>query len=152
MPLDSAFLVAGAAVAGSVVGAVASLGTSIVNQRFQSRRERTAAELIESRELYGRFIEEAAGLFLHALGETKVDTVRMTRLFSIVARIRLTSTEPVLLAAERVTRNLLDSYQRPPVEAGEFITAHVRDQKELDPLNQFTEECRRERLHILARL
>ena len=101
MPVDPSFLVAGAAVAGSLVGAVASLSTSIVNQRFQSRRERTAAELIESRDLYGRFIEEAAGLFLHALGETKVDTVRMTHLFSIVARIRLTSTEPVLMAAEK---------------------------------------------------
>ena len=86
MPLDSAFLVASAAVAGSVVGAIASLGTSIVNQRLQSRPERTAAELIESRELYGQFSEEAAGLYLHSLEETKVDTVRMTRLFSIVAR------------------------------------------------------------------
>lgn len=152
MPIDSSLLVAGAAVAGSLVGAIASLSTSIVNQRFQSRRERTAAELIESRELYGRFIEEAAGLFLHALGETKVDPVRMTTLFSIVARIRLTSSEPVLMAAENVTRHLLDSYERPAVEASEFIAAHVRDQKELDPLNEFTEECRRERLRILARL
>jgi hypothetical protein len=152
MPVDSSLLVAGAAVAGSLVGAIASLGTSIVNQRLQSRRERTAAELIESRELYGRFIEEAAGLFLHSLGETRVDPVRMTRLFSIVARIRLTSTERVLRAAERVSRNLLDSYERPPVEASEFVAAGVRDQNGLDPLNEFTEECRRERLHILARL
>ncbi len=152
MSVDPSLLVAGAAVAGSLVGAVASLSTSIVNQRLQSRRERTAAELIESRELYGRFIEEAAGLFLHALGETRIDTVRMTRLFAIVARIRLTSSEPVLMAAERVTRNLLDAYERPPVEAGEFIAASVRDQKTLDPLKEFTEECRRERIHILSRL
>ncbi len=83
MPVDSSFLIAGAAVAGSLVEAVASLGTSMVNQRLQSRRERTAAELIEGRELYGRFIEEAAGLFLHSLGETKDDAIRMTRVFSI---------------------------------------------------------------------
>ena len=138
MPTDSSLLVAGAAVAGSLVGALASLGTSIVNQRLQSRRERTAAELIESRELYGRFIEESAGLFLHSLGESSVDIAGMTRLFSIVARIRLTSTERVLKAAEAVTRNLLDSYLRSPVEAGEFILASVRDQKGLDPLNEFT--------------
>jgi hypothetical protein len=47
-------LIAGvAAIGGSVVGALASLGTTFINQRLQARRERLTKDLANREELYG---------------------------------------------------------------------------------------------------
>jgi len=60
--MDAAYLTAMAALAGSAIGALASLGTTWLNQHAQER----ARQLSESRErrtrLYQEFIEEASRL------------------------------------------------------------------------------------------
>lgn len=152
MAIDPSFLVAGAALAGSLVGAVASVGATLVSQRLQSRRERLATELDERQQLYAKFIEEAAQLFLDSLEKTSVEPARIIRLYSVVARIRLTSGDRVLRAAERVGDKLLENYEQPVTDARAFIMQYAKEKDAMDPLREFTEECRGERLEALERL
>ena len=137
---------------GSLVGAVASVGATLVSQRLQSQRERLASELDERQQLYAKFIEEAAHIFFDSLEKTAVEPARFLRLYSVVANIRLVSSERVLRAAERVGNKLVENYEQPVTDAREFIVKHIGDVDAVDPLREFTEECRRERLKALERL
>jgi hypothetical protein len=113
MSVDTSVIVALAALAGSAVGACASVVTTFVTQRLQTRSARIAAELDRHEELYGRFVEEAVPLFIDALKETKVDPAKLMRVFSIMGRIRLTASDEVLQAAEDVSKRLIEAYQKP---------------------------------------
>lgn len=152
MAIDHSLLAASAALAGSLVGAVASVGATLVGQRLQSRRERLAAELDERQQLYANFIEEAAQIFLDSLEKTSLEPAKLLRLHAVVARIRLASGHRVLRAAEQVGARLLENYERPVTDAREFIREHAKEIDVVDPLREFTEECRRERLETLERL
>jgi hypothetical protein len=152
MAFNPSFLAAGAALTGSLVGAVASVGATLVSQRLQSQRERLASELDERQQLYAKFIEEAAQIFFDSIEKTAVEPARFLRLYSVVACIRLASSERVLRAAEQVGNKLVENYEQPVTDAREFIVKHIEDVDAVDPLREFTEECRRERLEALERL
>ena len=66
--MDTAYISAVAALAGSIIGGLTSLATSWVTQRTQAR----AGELTRNRrrreKLYGQFIDEASRLYIDALG------------------------------------------------------------------------------------
>lgn len=70
-------------------------------------------------------------------------------LYSKVARIRLTSSDRVLRAAEEVGKRLLEAYERPPEDPAEVLARYANGEKDLDPLREFTEACRQERARAL---
>lgn len=136
-----------AAICGSMVGAMASLATTFINQRFQARRERVNKELANREELYASFIEEAIPLFVDSIRTTEIDPSKMLKLYSTVGRIRLLSSDEVLRGAEKVVADLIESYRRPITDLSEVIY-HVSHDA-LDPMREFTQACRKERRHIL---
>jgi len=73
-------------------------------------------------------------------------------LYSKVARIRLTSGDEVLHAAEEVGKRLLDFYERPPEDPAETLARVAKGEQSLDPRRDFTESCRRERNLALQRV
>lgn len=152
MSVDTSVIVALAALAGSAVGACASVVTTFVTQRLQTRSARIAAELVHQEELYGRFVEEAVPLFIHALEETKVDPAKLMRVFSIMGRIRLTASDEVLRAAEDVGKRLVDAYERPPEDPAKVLEQLFRTREHVDPLLDFTVACRRERATALRQV
>ena len=103
-----------AALAGSLVGAFSSVAVTFIGQRLQARWTQLRAELAERENLYGLFVEEAVHLFVDAIQRSKIDPVKIMRLYSKVARIRLMSTDQVLHAAEKVGKRLFEAYERPP--------------------------------------
>jgi hypothetical protein len=121
----------------------------LVGHRLQARWARLAAELAEREELYGKFVEEAVPLFVDATQQSAIDPAKIMRLYSKVARIRLTSSDLVLHAAEEVGKRLLDFYERPPEDPGELLARVANGETKLDPLREFTEACRRERAKAL---
>ena len=149
MELDTPIIGAAAALAGSVVGACASVAATLLGQRLQARGTRLMAELDEREQLYGRFVEEAMPMFVEASEGTKVNPAKVIQLYSLVARIRLTSGDEVLRAAEEVGKRLLDAYERPPEDAAALIARYARGEESLNPLGDFTEACRRERARII---
>ena len=149
MALDTPIIVAVAAMTGSLVGACSSVAVTFVGHRLQARWARLAAELAERQELYGKFVEEAVPLFVDATQQSAIDPTKIMRLYSKVARIRLTSSDPVLRAAEDVGKRLLDFYERPPEDPAEVLARVAKGEENLDPLRDFTEACRRERAKVL---
>ena len=149
MTLDGLVIVASAALAGSLVGAFSSVAATFIGQRLQARWMQLRAEQEERETLYGVFIEEAVHLFVDAIHRSTIDYVKIMRLYSKVAHIRLVSTEPVLRAAEDVGRRLFDAYKRPPGDPAEVLARYANGEDDLDPLREFTEACRRERAKAL---
>ena len=149
MSVDTSIIVAVAALAGSVVGACASVATTFVGNRLQARWARLAAELDERQELYGKFVEEAIPLFIDAIEQPASDPPKLMRFFSIIGRIRLIATDEVLRAAEHVGTRLLEAYERQPEDPVKVLKQVANIKGTLDPLREFTEACRRERAKIL---
>ena len=141
-----------AALTGSIVGACASVTATLIGQRRQFRGARLAAELDEHEELYGRFVEKAVPLFVDAIERAGIDPGKLMRLYAIVARIRLTSSDEVLQAAEDVGKRLLEAYERPPENTVAVLARYVKGDQGLDPLLEFTEACRRERASVVRNI
>ena len=99
MAIDTRIVMALAALTGSLVGACSSVAVTFVGHRLQARWARLAAELAGRQELYGKFVDEAVPLFVDATQQSVIDPAKIMRLYSKVARIRLTSSEPVLRGA-----------------------------------------------------
>jgi len=152
MVVSEPVVVAFAALAGSLVGACSSVAATLIGQRLQARWTRLGAELDEHEKLYGVFVEEAALLFVDAIKQSEVDLAKIMRLYSKVAHIRLTSSAPVLRAAEEVGKRLLEAYERPPQDPAGVLTRLANGEENLDPLRDFTEACRQERAKALQQI
>jgi len=147
---QSAAITALAAIAGSIVGGLASFATTYFTQRNQAHRDFLSRDVAHREELYSEFIKEATNLYVDSLGKTLENPASLIGMYSLVGRIRLVGTDKVLLAAEKVTETIVDSYRRPPVTF-EDVYKVVRE-SHVDPLKEFTEACREERKSMLKSL
>ena len=146
--MDPAILSASAAVLGSIAGASASLATAWINQRVQGKRAAVQVETRKREQLYADFITECSKLALDALDHTLDRPETLQLAYTLVNRIRLTSSDAVLHAAEAAIQEILATYRAPniPIEKlRDMPLAEVRD-----PLKAFSEACRYE-LQLLRR-
>ena len=134
MAVNGPVIVAFAALGGSLVGACSSIAATFMGQRLQARWARLRAEMEEREKLYGIFLEEAIHLFVDSIRQSAVDPAKIMRLYSKVARIRLTSSDRVLGAAEEVGRRLFEAYERPPGNPVEVLARYANGDESLDPL------------------
>jgi hypothetical protein len=140
--MDAAILSAGAAVLGSLAGASASLATAWLNQRTQAKRVATQAEMHKRELLYADFITECAKLAIDALDHTIDRPETLQQAYTLANRIRLTSGDAVLHAAENAIDEILARYRAPnlPIEKLREISVAAFD----DPLRAFSDACRQE--------
>ena len=151
MPLDPAVIAATSGVVGSMVGALSSLGTTFMTQRLQARRERVSLELAKREGLYGEFIREATPMFADSIEKTEFDPGKIFDLYSILGRIRLSSSDEVLREAEGVIANLMKWYSNPVMGVRVLMEQAARHEVS-DPIELFTQACRRERDNLLRQL
>jgi hypothetical protein len=140
--MDTALVSAMAAVLGSIVGGSATIATTWIAQRTQSKRELVQGELRKHEALYGEFISECSKLAIDALahGIEKPETVWTA--YALLNRIRLSASQAVLTEAEKVLTQIADQYYSPNLSPDE-ARALVRS-READPLKGFGEACRTE--------
>jgi hypothetical protein len=144
--MDSTFITAVAAACGSLVGAAATIVTTVITQRTQ-RDHAEREESLRSREaLYGEFITEASRLTVEALGHSLEQPDTFVKIYGITGRIRLMATGPVLDAAETCIRQIIDLYAKPNMTVEEIRLAFERDR--IDPIREFSVVCRKELLEI----
>ena len=146
--MDPAILTATAAVLGSLAGGSASLATAWMNQKAQGRRAAVQTEIHKREQLYADFITECSKLALDALDHSLDRPETLQQAYTLVSRIRLTSSDAVLAAAEGTFQEILATYRAPnlPIEKlREISLAEVHD-----PLRAFSEACRDE-LRLLQR-
>ena len=144
--MDSTIITATAAAVGSLVGAVATIGTTWITQRTQRARAEREQKLRDREALYGEFITEASRLTVDALSHSLEKPETYVKLFGILGRIRLVAPDPVLAAAEACCRKILELYSKPNMTVEQIRIAFERDQ--LDPIRDFSVTCRHELLDI----
>jgi hypothetical protein len=139
--MNGAYLTVLAALGGSVIGALASLGTTWLNQRAQQRGRRDA-QIREGRErLYEEFVDEASTLFADSLThDLPSDASKFVHIYALIGKLRLVSSAEVVARAEDVMRRIAESY-RAPVTNFEVI-AKRWEQSDLDIIRDFSEACR----------
>jgi len=94
-------------VLGSVSGASAAIATTWISQKNQTVRERAKSETRKRETLYGDFITEASQRLADAFDHSLDEPEKLVKLYAILGRIRLVSSDAVLTAAELLicTRN-----------------------------------------------
>jgi len=140
--MDPAILSASAAVLGSLAGGSASLATAWLSQKTQAKRVSVQVETRKREQLYADFLTECSKLALDALDHTLDRPETLQQAYTLVNRIRLTSCDAVLRAAEGTIQEIVATYRAPnlPIEKfREISLAEIHD-----PLKAFSEACRHE--------
>jgi hypothetical protein len=142
--MDNAYMSAIAALVGSTIGALASLATTWRTQHSQERAQRIAQAMTRREHLYGEFIEEASKLFTDALTHQLEEPSKFVRLYALVGNLRLSASANVIVKAEEVMREIVETYNLPNMD---FRNLEDRQEYDTDVLRAFSEACR-EDLHV----
>src|ERR1700754_1673475 len=108
--MDTSWITALAALAGSLIGGLTTFATTWLSQRYQDNRERAASEIAKREALYGDFINEATRVGVEAMERELESLTAATALVALLNRIRLTASEEVLKAAETVVDQIAEIY------------------------------------------
>ena len=139
--MDSAIIAAMAGVGGSIVGALGTLLSASITQRYHDRRELLATQIARREALYSDFISESARLLVDALESNAIDPKKLIPTYALLSRIRLSSSPRVLAAAEDVLKVIMETYPMPNLTAEQIRSQTLRRE---DPLRFFGEICRSE--------
>jgi hypothetical protein len=141
--MDQSIVTALSAILGSLVGGSATIATAWITQKTQSRRELVGAEIRKRELLYTEFINECSKLVIDALDHTLDDSTKIFHVYALQSRIRLTSSDMVVAAADQTVMHILKNYFAP-----NMTTEELRDltlgQTFDDPLKPFSAACRNE--------
>jgi hypothetical protein len=140
--MNPAYITAVAALAGSIIGGFASFVTSWLTQAKQARAGALASDRKRRRKLYTEFIDEASRLYAQALEHDAAQVADLVRIYSIVNRMRLIASPPVMDTAEIMVRLIIDTYLEPNKTFAELYDKLHHGA--IDPLREFSEACRRE--------
>jgi hypothetical protein len=140
--MEAAYISAFAALAGTAIGGLTSFVTSWVIQHGQVKAQRLATEREKREILFGRFLEEAARLYVDALQNKREDPTAMIGIYGLANRIRLISSARVVESADTLARIIMDTYLAPNVTLEEVRARWI--ERNIDPLRDFGEACREE--------
>jgi hypothetical protein len=126
---------------GSFVGACASTVSAWIAQRHHERKDLLARTMSHREQLYSDFISESARAMADALQHTFEDASKLTAVYALISRMRLSSSRNVVESAETVAKTILKTYSKPNLTAEEIQSAAgTRD----DSLREFSKICRSE--------
>jgi hypothetical protein len=138
--MDQNLITAMARVLGSVNGASAAIATTWISQKSQTIREGAESETRKRETLYGDFITEASQRLADAFDHSLDKPETLVKLYAILGRIRLVSSDAVLTAAEECCDSIVDLYAKPNRTMAEiFTTMHSN---EFEFLKRFSDACR----------
>ncbi len=121
-------------------GASAAIATTWISQKSQTIRERAKSETRKREILYGDFITEASQQLANAFDHSLDKPETLVKLYAILGRIRLVSSDAVLTAAEECCDRIIDLYAKPNRTMAEiFTTLHSG---EFEFLKRFSDACR----------
>jgi len=140
--MDPAALTALSAILGSAVGGSATIATAWLTQRSQGRRESVDAEIRKRENLYVEFIAESSKLLIDGLDHQLDSPEPLIRIYALLNRIRLVSSDKVLASADLAVTHIVERYLSPNLsreEMGKLLLTHRND-----ALKNFGEACRHE--------
>ena len=139
MNIDFAVLTPAAA----LLGGSASLIAAIYTQRSQHRLHRVTAEITRRETVYADFVMSASHLLLnaHILDDISLNGDEQ-RLIGLLNRMRLFASQEVMVCAEAVLKNILDTYLKPGVDLRQLAKEALDVGPRYDPLLPFSLVCR----------
>jgi hypothetical protein len=140
--MDSTYLPAVAALAGSAIGGLTSFASAWLNQRRQDRARRLSKDKAGRQKLYKQFIDEASKLYADALVHNEAEVSALVNVYALVSRMRVLSSAVIVEKAETVLRMIVDTYFKPNKTFPEL--RNLLNSDSIDPLRAFSEECRAE--------
>jgi hypothetical protein len=140
--MDPAFFSAFAALAGSAIGGMTSLGAAWLSQRVQFRAQQYARELSLRGDLYKSFIEEASRLYADAYEHDGAKVSNLVGLYALVSRMRILSSPRIVEIADDVVRVIIATYREPNKTLRDV--AELLDEAAVNPLRDFSNACRDE--------
>ena len=139
MAMEPATISAVSALAGSGIGALASVTTTWLTQHFQSRAQRLSQEGSRRERLFGDFVDQASQNYADGITHEQLDEpTKLVPLYATINKLRLFATPDTVRAAEAVLEEIVETYQAPPStlqEKSSSVAAH-------DILRTFAESCR----------
>ena len=94
--MDSAYLSALSALAGTMIGGVTTFLTSWTTQMAQARSARLSEERARRDQLYSKFLDETARLYSYAMSEDKINHENLVNIFALRGRILLQSSSSII--------------------------------------------------------
>jgi len=141
--MDNSIISALAAVFGSLVGGTATVATTWVTQRTQSKRQLIQTEMKKREALYGEFIHECSKRTIDSFERMLDKPESLLSMYELINRIRLCASDTVLQEAERALRLITEQYFASNLSLEEMREL-VRKGGNVDPLRPFAEACRSE--------
>jgi hypothetical protein len=140
--MDTAYISAFAALAGSTIGGLTSLAASWLTQHVQFSAQQQAGSRSRREELYKSFIEEASRLYADAFANDKAEVSTLVNLYALVSRMRVLSSPQVVENADKVVRVIIETYLAPNRTFRDV--KQVLDNEAMNPLRDFSNACREE--------
>jgi hypothetical protein len=136
--MDAAYISALAALSGSIIGGLTSLGASWLSQNAQARTQQLLEDKQRRQELYKAFIEEALKLYGEALVSDDAQISKFVPLHVMLSRMRVLSSQSVIESAEKVIHTIAETYFEP-----NMTLRDLRGKTDtVDILRHFSEACR----------
>ncbi|MGC2784589.1 MAG: hypothetical protein WA397_12320 [Roseiarcus sp.] len=148
--MDTAYISAISALAGSVIGGLTTGFTTILTQRSQARAGQVAHEFSRREDLVRDFIIAASKTYGDAIVNSDPKMPEIVDLYSMVSRMRVLNMPKSVVRADEVMRSILDTYFSPNRTIAD-IREIVKNGGGVDPLKDFAEAAREE-LHAFALL
>jgi hypothetical protein len=140
--MDTPYLAAFAALAGSAIGGLTSFASAWLTQNWQLRAARLSRDKATRQALYKQFIDEASKLYADALVHDEAGILALSSIYALINRMRVLSSSAVVEKAEMVARVIVETYFAPNKTFPDL--PRLIDSQAIDPLQAFSEECRAE--------
>jgi hypothetical protein len=85
----------------------------VAHARRHDRKDLLAERIARREQLYSDFIRESARAMVDAMQHTLEDPGRLTPVYALISRIRLSSPTKVAESAERLAKTILSAYSAP---------------------------------------
>lgn len=129
------------ALAGSAIGAMASVATTWLTQHSQDLARRYSQSVTRRERLYGVFIDEASALLADALTHERVDPSKFVRIYATIGKLRLFASADVVSQADKVMRDISEIYYLPNRD---LTKRDAGEDERLNLLQAFSDACRNE--------
>lgn len=147
--MEQSIVSAVAVLAGSLLGGTSTFAASWLTTRRQHRTQTWIQQASRREQLYAEFISKASQHLVDAWGHEMHSPERLAEIYSVLERIRLLSSDPVIAAAERVMQQVVAAYTAPNKTYEELQRLVIRGGI-ASPLAEFSRECRRETIALGA--
>lgn len=129
------------ALAGSAIGALASVAATWVAQYYRDQAERLKKQASRRERLFGAFVDQASQSYAAGMVQESLDDpAQLVPLYATINKLRLFASSDTLRSAEAVLECIVETYQS-PVSSLKPNTSNVAAH---DILRTFAESCRTE--------